>query len=142
MADTKKAKMKTASDPRHRKREKAVKCLFRLSFQEKQTINNQLAEAVLQKTAKIDKSITQAALEWPIEQINKIDLAILRLAIYELIIKPKEPPKVIIDEAIELAKAYGSEKSSAFVNGVLGTVLKNYQQKNEKSAKISQKAKN
>jgi len=66
-----------------------------------------------------------AAPEWPLEQINKIDLAILRLAIWELTIKQKEPPKVIIDEAIELGKTYGSEKSSSFINGVLGTVFKN-----------------
>jgi N utilization substance protein B len=56
--------------------------------------------------------------------LNKIDLAILRLAVFELIIENSQPPKVIIDEAVELAKEFGSESSSKFVNGVLGTILK------------------
>ena len=72
----------------------------------------------------IDSAIQTAAPEWPIEKIAKIDLAILRLAVCELIIEKKEPPKVIIDEAIELAKTYGNENSPKFINGVLGTILK------------------
>ena len=68
--------------------------------------------------------IAKAAPEWPIEKLNKSDLAILRLAVYELTIEKKEPVKVIIDEAIELAKELGSENSSSFVNGVLGTIVK------------------
>jgi N utilization substance protein B len=79
---------------------------------------------VLAVREKIDKAISHCAPEWPIAQINRIDLAILRLAIFELIIERREPPKAIIDEAIELAKKYGSEKSASFVNGVLGSVLK------------------
>ena len=58
-----------------------------------------------------------------LENIAKIDLAILRLATYELLIEKKEPPKVIIDEAVELAKTYGNEHSFQFVNGALGTIL-------------------
>ncbi len=131
--------MKTSSDPRHKKREKAIKNLFRWSFQNKQIIKNQLAQIVLKKVDKIDKIIAQAASEWPIKQINKIDLAILRLAIFELAIKPQEPPKVIIDEAVELAKTYGSEKSSAFVNGVLGSVFKKIIKKNEKPTRAGRK---
>jgi N utilization substance protein B len=80
---------------------------------------------VAKSLAKIDNIITKDAPEWPITQINKIDLAILRLAVWELVIKAKEPPKVIIDEAIELAKTFGSENSPSFINGVLGTVYKN-----------------
>ena len=127
--------MKTASDPRHKKREKAVKNLFSWTFQKKQLIKNQLAQAVLRKIKQIDKIIVDSAPEWPLAQINKIDLTILRLAVYELIIKPQEPPKVVIDEAVELAKAYGSEKSSSFINGVLGTVFKNNLAKDEKPIK-------
>ena len=123
--------MKTPHDPRHKKREKVIKSLFRWSFQNDQKFENKIALAIIKKHKKIDLIITKAAPEWPIEQINKIDLAILRLAVYELVIKPKEPPKVIIDEAVELAKAYGSEKSSSFINGVLGTILK----ENEKLSK-------
>jgi len=116
--------MKTPYDPRHIKRQKAIKNLFRWSFQSKQTMENKLAQEILAQRKKIDKIVADAAPDWPIEQINRIDLAILRLAIYELAITKKEPPKVIIDEAVELAKRYGSEKSSSFINGVLGTVLK------------------
>jgi len=60
---------------------------------------------------------------WPVDKLNKIDLAILRLAIYELERK-KTPPKVIIDEAVELAKEFGGENSPSFINGVLGTIYK------------------
>lgn len=116
--------MKTPYDPRHIKRQKTVKNLFRWSFQSKQKIENKLAKSILDRQKKIDKIIAESAPDWPIEQINRIDLAILRLAVYELVIVKKEPPKVIIDEAVELAKRYGSEKSSSFVNGVLGTILK------------------
>lgn len=123
--------MKTPYDPRHIRRQKAIKNLFRFSFQSEQKIENKLASQVLTHQKKIDKIITQSAPDWPIEQINRVDLAILRLAIYELAIDKKEPPKVIIDEAVELAKRYGSEKSSSFVNGVLGTVLKKLEKKDD-----------
>ena len=123
--------MKTPFDPRHQRREKAIKELFSWSFDQKQLINNQLASETLKKREKIDRVIAKAAPEWPIEQINKIDLAILRLSVYELVVAVKEPPKVVIDEAIELAKTYGSEKSSSFINGVLGTVLKQHFGKNK-----------
>jgi N utilization substance protein B len=115
--------MKKASDPRHLKRRKAIKTLFRWIFQE-QKIDDQLAKKVIAQVKKIDKIIGENAPLWPIEQINRIDLAILRLAIFELRIEKKEPEKVIIDEAVELGKEFGSESSSAFINGVLGTVLK------------------
>jgi N utilization substance protein B len=72
---------------------------------------------------KLDDRIARAAPEWPVDKIAKIDLAILRLATYELLVERREPPKVIIDEAIELAKSYGNTQSSKFVNGVLGTIL-------------------
>lgn len=124
--------MKTPLDPRHQARRKAIKALFSWAFQDKQRVKNKLAINVIQRLEAIDKLITKTAPEWPIGQINRIDLAILRLAVFELLILKKEPPKVIIDEAIELAKAYGGEKSPAFVNGVLGTVLKEFE-KNEKS---------
>lgn len=77
-----------------------------------------------QTDASIDSAIQTAAPEWSIEKIAKIDLAILRLAARELMVEKKEPPKVIIDEAVELAKAFGNDNSPKFVNGVLGTILK------------------
>ena len=79
---------------------------------------------ILKKQAEIDKFIQTAAPDFPIEKINKVDLAILRLAVFELTIEKIEPPRVIIDEAIELAKEYGGEKSPNFINGALGILIK------------------
>lgn len=115
--------MKTSSDPRHQKRRETVRFLFAYTFKKGQSVG-QLASLVIKNLDRIDREILVAAPEWPLERINKIDLAILRLAIYELSIKQTEPPKVIIDEAVELAKEFGSESSASFVNGVLGTILK------------------
>jgi len=125
--------MKTLLDPRHQKREKIIRELFAFSFEKNQK-NKSNIKAILKALPKIDQIISKAAPEWPIEQINRIDLSILRLSIWELLIKCKEPPKVIIDEAIELAKSYGSEKSPSFINGVLGTVFKE-KSKDEKQSK-------
>lgn len=118
--------MKTAKDPRHEKRKKATKELFSWSFQE-QKCQEPLTKKVIKNLKKIDKIVEESAPQFPIEQINKIDLAILRLAVYELIFGKTAPYKVIIDEAVELAKEYGSEKSPKFINGVLGTIVKKYE---------------
>lgn len=117
--------MKTRLDPRHKKRQRLSKLLFAWEFQKhnRPKITNISLESILTNLETIDKLISQAAPEWPLDQIAKIDLSILRLAIFELAIDKKEPPKVIIDEAIELAKELGSDSSPSFVNGVLGTVL-------------------
>ncbi len=116
--------MKTRFDPRHLRRERAIKSLFEYSFSTNEP-HDETSKNVISNLKKIDKLISKAAPDWPIEKINKIDLAILRLAVYELNVKKKEPPKVIIDEAIELAKTYGGTSSPRFINGALGTVLKN-----------------
>ena len=115
--------MKTASDPRHKKRVELMRELFCWSFV-KQKISNQLKENVIKNLKEIDKIIKKSAPQFPLKQINKIDLAILRLAIWELLFGKTAPYKVIIDEAVELAKEYGGEKSPKFVNGVLATVIK------------------
>ncbi len=73
---------------------------------------------------KIDSMIVPAAPEWPLDQIAKIDRAILRMSIYELLIKKDVPPKVAINEAVELAKEFGGDNSSKFINGVLGTIFR------------------
>ncbi len=96
--------------------------LFSYSFQEES--EDEAITDILPHLVHIDAAIQSAAPEWPTEKIAKIDLAILRLSTYELIIEKKEPPKVIIDEAVELAKAFGGDNSAKFVNGVLGTILK------------------
>lgn len=113
--------MKTPLDPRHKKRQKIVEDLFKIEFH-RQKVDEE-AKHILSFKEKIDKIVEKAAPEFPVEKINKVDLAILRLAIYELIIEKKEPPKVIIDESIELAKEYGGETSPSFINGVLGNII-------------------
>lgn len=80
----------------------------------------QVHKGVKENQSAIDKIIAKAAPQWKIEQIKRIDLEILRIAIFEGFIGKITPPKVAIDEAIELAKDFGGETSSKFVNGVLG----------------------
>jgi len=113
--------MKTPLDPRHKKRQKIVESLFKYDFH-KQAINN-LTKTILSHKNYIDKQIETAAPEFSIDKINKVDLAILRLAVYELLIEKIQPTKVIIDEAIELAKEYGGDSSPSFVNGALGNIV-------------------
>lgn len=86
-----------------------------------------LLEGVLNRLDVIDKIIQEGAPEWPLNQINIVDRNILRIGIYELLFANKEevPPKVAINEAVELAKTFSNDSSRRFVNGVLGTV---YQQ--------------
>lgn len=72
----------------------------------------------------IDELIVKAAPEWPIDQISVVDKSILRLAVYELIYELDTPAKVTINEAVELAKTFGGDNTSRFVNGVLGTVYR------------------
>ena len=89
-----------------------------------------MAKLILEKKVKIDNQIKKAAPAWPIDKLNRIDLAILRLSVYELLFTDT-PPKVVIDEAVEIAKEFGAESSPSFVNGVLGTILKG--KKNQKA---------
>lgn len=84
----------------------------------------ELCGGVIENEAKIDEIIKPAAPEWPISQIALVDLVILRMAIFELLIAREVPPKVAINEAVELAKTFGGPRSSKFVNGVLGTVYR------------------
>ena len=143
--------MKGKSDPRHQGRTTALQALFEWSFnssdieeivgrnidahgQTDSTDNNGvqvdrelalfIARGVTENLESIDKIIESCAPEWPIIQIAKVDLEVLRIAIFELYIAHNVPPKVAIDEAVELAKEFGGENSSKFVNGVLGTVVK------------------
>lgn len=116
--------MKTATDPRHQKRIEIIKDLFAQSFH-KQSFKTPEATQLFSHILSLDELISKSAPLWPVGKIAKVDLAILRLAVYELMIEKKAPPKVVIDEAVELAKEFGGETSSSFVNGVLGTIIKN-----------------
>ena len=82
----------------------------------------ELVSGAIQNKEKIDLNIQNFAPAWPIEQIPVVDRNILRLAIFEILLDNKVPVKVAINEAVELAKTFGSDNSSKFVNGVLGSV--------------------
>lgn len=114
--------MKSALDPRHLKRVAVFKSLFAGSFTEQEESPSRVAKINANLT-QIDEIIQKCAPEWPISQINKVDLAVLRQAVYELLIKIQTPTKVIIDEAVEIAKRYGGKTSSSFVNGALAAAL-------------------
>lgn len=114
--------MKTKNDPRHQKRIQIVKDLFALSFHPNQRFDDELTSTIKDVLPTIDSYITKSAPEWPIDKIAKIDLAILRMAVFELTISKKEPPKAIIDEAVEIAKEFGNDTSAKFINGALGTI--------------------
>lgn len=81
-----------------------------------------LISGVTKNSKTIDKEIETCAPEWPIEQISHVDKSILEIAIFELTHSDDIPPKVAINEAVELAKQFGSSNSSKFINGVLGSV--------------------
>jgi transcription antitermination protein NusB len=117
--------MKSSHDPRHQQRIEKMQHLFSSSFDAGNEIVDEAITPIFAVGKAIDEKIHIAAPEWPIEKIAKIDLAILRLAVYELTVDKKEPSKVVIDEAIELAKEFGNPNSPQFINGVLGTIFKN-----------------
>ena len=84
----------------------------------------QLTAGVKDKIAELDGQLQPLAPEWPISQIARMDRIILRMGLYELKYQKDVPPKVVINEAVELAKSFGGENSSKFVNGVLGTAYR------------------
>lgn len=95
----------------------------------RQTLDDQefvrsLVRGVADKETELDKRLQPIAPEWPIDQIARMDRTTLRIGLYELTYGDGIPPKVVINEAVELAKAFGGDNSSKFVNGVLGTVLR------------------
>ncbi|MFA9288595.1 MAG: transcription antitermination factor NusB [Weeksellaceae bacterium] len=128
-------------DPRHQERVNIIENLFATSFSApdqrhklphpKEPVTPEIQKYV---TA-IDETITRHAPKYPLDNVARIDVSILRLAVYELMYDKKEPPKVIINEAVELAKEMGNERSFAFVNAVLGSILEefNSETKNEPS---------
>lgn len=132
-------------DPRHEARRVVLATLFERSFHsidQESSINRVLEvynekqvdqdllklilKGVTANTEALDKIIAETAPAWPPDQITKVDLIALRIAIFELVVAKNVPPKVAIDEAIELAKEFGGASSGAFVNGVLGTVVKKH----------------
>ena len=138
-------------DPRHKARRIALKKLYTYFFKEgldeakKQLVltppfkNNPLPEltdkivtGVVQNYKKIDKMLDEAAPKWNTGMMNDVDLQILRMAVFEGFLGEITPPKVAIDEAVELAKRYGGPQSPKFVNGVLGAIMKKYDSEEKK----------
>lgn len=136
--------MKVKSDPRHYARKLALSSIFCWLFSEQDQesctllakeqmgldadktdfeLADSLAGGVKDHIEDLDTTITKCAPEWPIDKISKIDLVILRIAIYEILYSNGTPDKVAIDEAVELAKEFGNDTSSKFINGVLGSVI-------------------
>ena len=114
--------MKTAKDPRHLKRINLMQSLYTRSFQSNKKPTKAILH-IISKLDEIDDLISRSAPDRPLKEINRIDLAILRLSIFELIIKKGVPFKVAVDEAVELGKEFGSNSSASFINGVLGQII-------------------
>jgi transcription antitermination protein NusB len=111
---------------------------------EDKTFIEELVSGIAKRQTELDDVIRPVAPEWPIEQIARMDRIILRIGVYELLFEKGVPPKVAINEAVELAKAFGGDNSSKFINGVLGTILRNQEEsklakKPKKSAKPASK---
>lgn len=98
----------------------------------KKTIDDQdfvrkLVRGVDAERRQLDELLQPVAPEWPIEQIARMDRVVLRIGAYELMHEHDVPPKVVINEAVELAKAFGGDNSSKFINGVLGTLYREHE---------------
>ena len=100
-----------------------------------------LVNGVEKHQAELDGVIQPIAPEWPLDQIARVDRIVLRIGTYELLHNPEIPQKVVINEAVELAKGFGGDNSSKFINGVLGTVLRNHEKPTKKSKPKATKAK-
>lgn len=106
------------------------------------TFIERLVTGVDSKKEALDAMLQPIAPEWPIEQIARMDRIVLRIGAYELKFGTDVPPKVVINEAVELAKAFGGENSSKFVNGVLGTLLRQQEGEASPVAKKEKSSKN
>lgn len=103
---------------------------------EDKTFIKDLVEGVDQHAAELDGVLQPLAPEWPIDQIARMDRLVLRIGGYELVHHKETPPKVVINEAVELAKAFGGDNSSKFINGVLGTLLKQQESVTKPTKKV------
>ncbi|MBT6401328.1 transcription antitermination factor NusB [candidate division WWE3 bacterium] len=134
--------MKSKNDPRHNARKLALTSIFCWIFSEPDPddcltlsqdlletnnadikLTNAITKGVQDNRQAIDDLITKNAPEWPLDKIAKVDLVILRIAIFEVAFNEETPQRVAIDEAVELAKEFGNETSSKFINGVLGSIV-------------------
>ncbi len=93
---------------------------------------HRLVHDISVQAEELDKTLQPLAPDWPIDQIARMDRIVLRIGLYELQNPSDVPPKVAINEAVELAKAFGGENSSKFINGVLGTYWRQHEEANQK----------
>lgn len=114
--------VKSKLDPRHKKRIHIFQELF--AWESIKSSPKLLIREITNNIDEIDNQIKTFAPKWPIDKINRVDLSILRLSIWEIKYNKNTPNKVIIDEAVEIAKEYGNESSSSFINAVLGSIIK------------------
>jgi N utilization substance protein B len=147
--------MKSKSDPRHNARKLALASIFCWLFSDSddeeclllsrdlldtsdydKSVIDEIVKGVKDHRKEIDNLIKTNAPDWPLDKISKVDLVILRISIFEIVFSKSVPDKVAIDEAVELAKEFGNDTSSKFINGVLGSVVdwahkdKNLEEKN------------
>jgi transcription antitermination factor NusB len=127
---------------RRRSREMAIKVLFHLEFskrddpvvafdvichtfgtpKDRTSFSKELVLGVCSHSQELDHAISKASQNWRLERISRVDHTILRLAVYELLYRDDIPPKVSINEAVDLGKKYGTEESGAFINGILDSI--------------------
>lgn len=131
-----------ATDPRHKAREVALQCLFAIDtkgnweedplewLMEENPLprkaiaySQELVRGVKVNRSDLDQLIHQYAPAWPVSQLSLVDRNILRIALFELLYHQEVPKKTAVNEAVELAKVFGSESSARFVNGVVGSVI-------------------
>ena len=91
----------------------------------------QVTEGTVEQRASLDTLIEQNAVGWRLSRIGKVDLSILRLAIYEMLCREDVPESVAINEAVELAKKYSEPKSKLFINGILGSISRSKKKEEE-----------
>jgi N utilization substance protein B len=104
---------------------------------EDRTFIKRLVEGISKQSAGLDIQLQPLAPEWPMSQIARMDRIVLRMGAFELLYDKSVPPKVVINEAVELAKAFGGDNSSKFINGVLGSLLKQIESKAPKTGETT-----
>ncbi len=114
--------MKKKADPRHLARRETIQKVFEWGFRGETEEPNPRTVGIMQYADRLDQIIQTTAPQWPLSQINRIDLSILRLAIYELLFRKDIPPIVSINEAIDLTKVFSNADSKRFVNGILDKI--------------------
>ena len=132
---------------RRRARELAIKVLFHMEFtpgepegvfylicenfgssESIRSFSRQLVLGVCENREELDSLIRQSSQHWRLERMSRVDRSILRLGVFEILFMKDIPPKVSIDEAVDLGKKYGTEESGAFINGILDNIYNSFRQ--------------